>query len=53
MADSIIESIFSKKIFSWNQSNMLNADETRKACINEIREGDKGNIAPLMEFARN
>lgn len=53
MADIIIESIFGKEIFSWNQSNMFKADETRKEYINAIREGDKGNIAPLMEFARN
>lgn len=53
MADIIIESIFGKEIFSWNQSNIFKADETRKEYINAIREGDKGNIAPLMEFARN
>ena len=53
MADIIIESIFAKKIFSWNQSNMVKADETRKEYIRSIREGDKGDIKPLIKFARN
>ncbi|MBK7183412.1 MAG: mobile mystery protein B [Bacteroidetes bacterium] len=53
MADIIIESIFDKKIFSWNQSNMVKADETRKEYIRSIREGDKGDITHLIKFARN
>ena len=38
MADIIMESIFSKEIFSWHQSNMVKADETRKAYIYALRE---------------
>lgn len=53
MADIIIESIFGKDVFTWNQSKMVQADETRKKYIAAIREGDKGNIKPLLEFARN
>lgn len=53
MADIIIESIFEKEIFSWNQSNMVKANDTRRAYISAIREGDKGNIVPLIDFARN
>lgn len=53
MADIIIESIFAEKIFSWNQSNMVKADETRKEYIRSNREGDKGDIKPLIKFARN
>lgn len=52
MADIIIESIFDKEGFTWNHSNMVKADETRKKYISAIREGDKGNIIPLVEFAR-
>lgn len=52
MADIIIESVFEKEIFSWNQSNMVKADETRKAYIAAIREADKGNVVPLIAFAR-
>lgn len=53
MADIIIESIFGKEIFSWHQSNMAKADETRKEYINSLREADNGNIKPLIEFAKN
>lgn len=53
MADTIIESIFGKELFSWNQSYMIKADDTRKRYIKALQEGDKGNIHPLIMFARN
>jgi Fic-DOC domain mobile mystery protein B len=53
MADIIIESIFGKEIFTWHKSNMVKADEIRKSYILALREADKGNIVPLVEFAKN
>jgi len=53
MADIIMESIFKKEIFSWHQSNMVKADETRKEYINSLKEADNGNINPLIKFAKN
>jgi Fic-DOC domain mobile mystery protein B len=53
MADIMMESIFGNNIFSWHQSNMVNANETRKQYINALREADNGNISPLIEFAQN
>lgn len=53
MADIILESIFRKEIFSWHQSNMVKADDIRKAYIHALREADNGNIEPLIEFATN
>jgi Fic-DOC domain mobile mystery protein B len=52
MADIIIESVFEETIFSWNQSNMIKANETRAEYIKSIREADKGNIDSLIRFAR-
>ncbi|MFY7741941.1 MAG: mobile mystery protein B [Flavobacterium sp.] len=52
MADIIVESIFKKEIFSWHSSNMVKADEVRKEYIKSIRLADKGNIEPLIKFAR-
>ena len=52
MADIIIESVFDKDLFSWNHSNMVKADETRKKYIDAIKEADNGNINPLLDFAR-
>lgn len=53
MADIIMESILGNEPFSWNQSNMIKADQTRKNYINALREGDNGNIQPLINFAKN
>ena len=53
MADIIMESIFGKEIFTWHQSNMVKADETRKKYIDALRKADNGNINPLIEFAKN
>lgn len=53
MADIIIESIFDKQIFSWQNSNMVKPNETRKKYIKAIKEADNGNIISLIEFARS
>lgn len=53
MADIIIESVFNKEIFTWHYSNMVKAGAIRSKYISAIRAGDKGNINPLIEFARN
>lgn len=53
MADIIMESIFGKEIFSWHQSNMVKANETRKEYIKALRKADNGNITPLIKFAKN
>ena len=53
MADIMIDSIFGIEIFSWHHSKMAKAGEVRSKYIAAIREGDKGNIQPLIEFARN
>lgn len=53
MADIIIEFVFGKEVFSWQKSNMIKADETRKSYISALREADNGNINPLIKFAVN
>lgn len=53
VADIIMESVFGKEIFTWHQSNMVKADETRKKYIATLKEADNGNIKPLIEFANN
>jgi Fic-DOC domain mobile mystery protein B len=52
MADIIMESVFGEDSFSWHRSNMVKADETRKKYISTLKEADKGNIKPLIEFAK-
>lgn len=53
MADIIIESIFKEEIFSWHQSNMVRANESRKEYIAALKKADNGNIEPLIKFAKN
>ncbi|RZJ70580.1 mobile mystery protein B [Flavobacterium sp.] len=53
MADIIMEAIFGKDPFTWNNSNMVKQDETRRNYINAIRAGDNGDINPLIDFAKN
>lgn len=52
IADIIIESVFGKKVFIWNNSNLVKPDNVRKEYINSIRQADNGSIEPLLEFAR-
>ena len=52
IADTLIESMGGSS-FSWNGSNMVRPDETRRRYIDAIKEVDKTNdIGPLIEFAR-
>ena len=52
MADIIIESIFGLNIFTWNNSNLINANNTRSEYIDSIKKADEGIIEPLLKFAR-
>lgn len=52
MADILIESLGGES-FTWNGSNMVKPDQTRKRYIDAIKEVDKtDNIVPLIQFAR-
>jgi len=53
MADIIMESIFGNGVFSWHQSNMVKANETRNQYIKALKEADNGNFKKLIEFAKN
>ncbi|WP_425234701.1 mobile mystery protein B [Ulvibacterium sp.] len=52
VADIMMESIFGKAVFTWHRSNMIKTDKIRKAYIDALRKADKGNIKPLIEFAK-
>lgn len=53
IADVIINHIFNQSVFSWGSYDLVKKGEVRKRYINAIRETDKGNIAPLLEFSRS
>ncbi len=52
MADILIEKVFGQPVFSWHHSAIVKADEVRRKYIFAIREADKGNIMPLIDFAK-
>ena len=52
MADIIIESVFGKKVFTWNNSNLVKPNNARKEYLDSIRKADNGSIESLIEFAR-
>ncbi|MDP2722719.1 MAG: mobile mystery protein B [Bacteroidales bacterium] len=52
MADIIIESVFGREVFTWNNSNLVKPDNARKEYIDSIRKADIGIIDPLLEFSR-
>lgn len=52
MADLIIEKVFNKPVFTWGRTNLTEANEIRSDYIGALKQGDKGNITSLVEFAR-
>ncbi|MCD4737240.1 MAG: mobile mystery protein B [Bacteroidales bacterium] len=53
MADIIIEKLLGGKIFSWGRVNLSGTSSQRTQYIDSIKLADKGNIKPLVEFARS
>lgn len=53
MADTIMERIFGEAPFRWNQSELLQQDESRQNYIAAIRRADIGEIEPLVKFAKS
>lgn len=52
-ADIFISHVFKKKVFSWSGSNLIKPGDSRKKYIEAIYKADKGNIKPLINFARS
>jgi len=51
LADMIATNIFSKKPFTWGNSELLGDDATRGAYISALREADNANYEKLIRFA--
>lgn len=52
MADVIINHVFGKPVFSWGRSNLNSQGEERSNYLRALKEADKNNIQPLIEFAK-
>jgi len=53
MADLIIEKIFGLPIFTWGSGNLVKPSDARSIYINAVRAADRGDIHPLIGFARS
>jgi hypothetical protein len=53
MADVIINHVFKKDVFTWSRSNLVKTGEERTSYLKAIREADKANIQPLINFAKS
>ncbi len=52
-ADILISHALNRPFFTWGGSNITDKGETRTEYLNAIYEADKGNIQPLLDFARS
>jgi len=53
IADIIINKIFEKPVFTWNKTNLIKKDVVRSNYITAIKAADKGDINPLIDFAKS
>lgn len=53
IADVIIEKIFGKPVFTWGRQNLIHSSTYRATYLSALRAADKGNIEPLVRFARS
>lgn len=52
MADIIIEKIFKQSVFTWGAANLVQQNDSRSEYLKAVKAADKGDIAPLLVFAR-
>jgi Fic-DOC domain mobile mystery protein B len=53
MADVLAEKLLKIEQYTWGLENIVRAGETRDNYISVLRQADRGNFAPLIEFARS
>lgn len=54
MADILISHVFEKPMFTWGgQQDLVGKGKAREQYISAIRSGDKGDIVPLIAFAKS
>ncbi|MBK9958896.1 MAG: mobile mystery protein B [Chitinophagaceae bacterium] len=52
MADIVIEKIFKQPVFTWGTASLVKQGDARTIYLNAIKAADKGDIHPLINFAR-
>jgi Fic-DOC domain mobile mystery protein B len=52
IADVIIKQLFALPVYAWGNSNLVTANNTRKSYLFAVKAADRGDIMPLINFAR-
>ena len=53
MADIVIEKIFKRPVFTWGAADLIKRGDTRASYLAAVKVADKGDIRPLIRFARS
>jgi len=53
IADIIIDKIYRQPVFTWGAKNLVKQGDNRTNYIKAIKEADKNNYKPLLQFARS
>ncbi|MFK5891019.1 MAG: mobile mystery protein B [Flavobacteriaceae bacterium] len=53
IADIIIDKIYRQPVFTWGAKNLVKQGDSRTNYIKAIKEADKNNYEPLLQFARS
>jgi Fic-DOC domain mobile mystery protein B len=52
MADIVIEKIFKLPVYTWGTGSLIKQGDARTVYLRAIKAADKGDIQPLINFAR-
>jgi Fic-DOC domain mobile mystery protein B len=52
LADIVVSKLYSLPVFSWGAVNLVKQSDSRSAYLAAMKAADRGNIQPLLNFAR-
>lgn len=52
MADIVIGKIFRQPVYTWGAASLVRQSNQRTAYLTAVKAADKGNMLPLIDFAR-
>ncbi|MBC8310719.1 MAG: mobile mystery protein B [Candidatus Marinimicrobia bacterium] len=52
-ADILISRVFEEEVFTWGRLSLVDSGESRATYLDAIYAADKGEITPLLKFARS
>ena len=52
-ADILISRVFEENIFTWGRLSLTQSGDSRATYLDAIYTADKGDLSPLLKFARS